>query len=286
MFTWMSCFLQLSRMFYTENQRKVFFEIVDGLYEKYCIQYVREMVPSDRLPRIEALIEKGANVDEWWDEECFSGIDKDSFLKGKVYKAMYDDVVENGAYWEEVCEHAPMEKPEDWYANSFVKALLHEFINDDEDPYKLVDHFSDREIACLSYTICSILTIFIKESLDVSDEDADYMLSVLYCGEFAQNDWLNKVYGENVKEIRSKVTKKFLYAFLDREYSQKAGSQMFYEYLDDEILEPVFVTIYDHRFEILGAARKYLADYGDNRWTQKEMDDFCQYIIKSVPMRF
>ena len=239
MFIWMSGLLNWSRMFYTENQRKCFFEKVDILYEQYCILFAEQMVSSEIISHLRDLILNGDNIDDWWEETGLSEDDKDAFLQEKVYKAMFEDLEKNNCYWEEVRRNAPAEEPEKWNQNAIVKSLLHEFINDKDDHYQIVDQLSDKEIACLTYAIYSIFVDYIKTHLKVSDEDTEYMMRVLYCGEFAQNEWLNLVSGENCQNIRGRVTEGFLYVFLEKEYSFGIEPILFSEFLHDEILRPV-----------------------------------------------
>ena len=282
MFVWITAFLNLSRMWYTENQRRCFFEKVDDLYKEYSIQLIKEMLPSERIPEIEQKIRDGISIEDWWDDELFPGYDFEQFEQEKVYPAMHDDLIKNSCYWEDVCHNAPPERIEDWYKCSFVKSLLHEFVNDENDPYQLNDQLTEKEIACFSYAICSILVQYLKKHLHVKDKDADKILKILYCGEFAQNEWLNIVNGENIKEMRHRLTERFLRRFLSIDYNMGIEPALFSEFLHDEVLSPIYITIYDVRHEILKAGRDYLAKNAEKRWTPEEMDNFYNHIIANV----
>nr|WP_308507967.1 hypothetical protein [uncultured Stomatobaculum sp.] len=286
MFIWMTGLLNMSRMWYTENQRKCFFEKVDALYIEYCVQFVNEMIPPAESREIEQKIRAGINIEEWWNSKFFSECSAKYFEQEKVYPAMFDDLEKNGYYWEEIYTDASDENIEDWYKCSIVKSLLHEFVNDEENPYKLNDQFTDKEIACFSYTICSIIVNHLKQHLHIDYEDADRLLKILYCGEFAQNEWLNLANGENIKEMRHRLTERFLYRFLLKDYDMGIEPMLFSEFLHDEILSPIYIEIYESRFEILKTGRKYLAENAEKCWTPSEMDNFYNFIMDNVTMNF
>lgn len=285
MFVWMSGLLDVSRAFYTEKQRECFFKKVDQLYEKYCIQSVREVFPGDVCGQIEKKIRQGNKVEDWW--ETFAGpeADMESFIYDRVYKALFDDLRANiEDYVEEICSTAPEERPEEWYKCSLVKSLLHEFINDRRDPYKIAVHLSERETAFLAYTICSILSGRIRRTLGMNDRDAGYMQKVLYCGEFAQNDWLNLAWHENVQTVRRKVTEQFLYTFLSKEYNPGMDPASFSEFIHDEIISPFYMAVYEAREEIMEKSREYWEDQAASEWMPDEMDRFCRYITEHVDL--
>lgn len=286
MFIWMTGLLNMSRMWYTENQRKCFFEKVDFLYIEYCVHFIKEIVSPAKSQEIEEKIRAGINIEDWWDNKTISECSIKQFEQEKVYPAMFDDLEKNGYYWEEIYTNAPAEKIEDWYECSIVKSLLHEFVNDEEDPYKLNNHLTDKEIACFTYTIYSIYVQYLKQYLNIEDEDSDRLLKLLYCGEFAQNEWLNLVNGEQVKEMRHRLTERFLYRYLSRDYDMGIEPMLFSEFLHDEILSPIYITIYESRFEILKTGRKYLAENADKRWTPSEMENFYNFIMDNVKMNF
>jgi len=286
MFVWMTGLVDASRMWYTENQRKYFFEKVDSLYTEYCVRFVKEILPASKSQQIEQKIRDGLDIEDWWDNELFSGYDPKEFQSEKVYPAMFDDLEKNKYYYEEICTDAPEENIEDWYNCSVVKSLLHEFVNDEEDPFKLNDHLSDKEIACFSYTICSIYVQFLKQYLEIDEEYSDKLLKLFYCGEFAQNEWLNLVNGEHFKEMRPRLTHRFLYRYLSGDYDMGMDPKLFSEFLHDEVLSPIYRTIYYSRYEILKAGRKYLEQNADKRWSPNEMDNFYHFIIDNVKMNF
>lgn len=286
MIVWVTPLLGRSRMFYTENQRKCFFEKADELYEEYCVRFAKEIVTPEKSDELEKMIRKSAIIDDWWEEEYFPGWDKNAFLSKKVFKALFDDLDTHKFYWEEVCSRAPRENPETWYQNSTVKSLLHEFINDEEDPYKIIVELSEREIACLTYTLYSIFVNFLQKYLEINSEDADKILAIMYCGEFAQNEWLNLIYHENIKDIQRHVTERFLYAFLMDDYSRGMEPDAFYEFLHEEIMGAFYREIYDVRAEILKAGREYLSKNDTNPWSPKEMNSFYKYITDNVNLEF
>ncbi len=286
MFVWMSGLLDISRMWYTENQRRYFFEKVDSLYSQCCVRAVKELLPPSKNQQVEQKINDGADINDWWDSDLFSGYDLHTFNKKLVYPAMFDELEENVYYRDEVFDNAPAENMKDWYKCSVVKSLLHEFVNDEEDPYKLNDRLSDKEIACFSYTVCRIYADYMKQHLHIDDEDADRLLKLLYCGEFAQNEWLNIVNGEHINKIQNRVTRRFLRSFLFNNYNMGMDPFLFSEFLNDEIISPIYNTIYNSRHEILAAGRKYLAENEDNRWSPHEMDNFCNYVIENVKLEF
>ncbi len=61
---------------------------------------------------------------------------------------------------------------------------------------------------------------------------------------------------------------------------------LFSEFLHDEVLSPIYITIYDSRHEILKTGRKYLEQNADKRWSPNEMDNFFNFIIDNVKMNF
>ena len=283
MLVWMSRLLDVSRAFYTEKQREYFFRLVDEIYRHFCIESVREVFPGPACAEIEKRICEGRTVEEWWDEYAGPEADLDSFLYGRVYKAVFDDLqVHIEDYVEEVCTSAPEEYPEEWFRCSFIKSLLHEFINDREDPYKISIRLSDKENAFLTYALCWILTVHFRNFFDMEDQDAEYMLKLLYCGEFAQNDWLNRFYHENVQTIRRKVTEQFLYAFLYGRYSHDMDGAYFAEFIHDEMMAPVYMALYDAREEIMEKSREYWESHTQSYFVPGEMENFCQYITYHV----
>lgn len=285
MLVWMSRLLDVSRAFYTEKQREYFFRLVDEIYRHCCIESVREVFPGSAGDEIKKMLCEGRTVEDWWDKYAGPEADMDSFLYDRVYKAVFDDLQVNiEDYVEEVCTSAPEEYPEEWYKCSFIKSLLHEFINDRKDPYKISVRLSDKETAFLAYALCWILTIHFRNVFDMKDQDAEYMLKILYCGEFAQNDWLNMFYHENVQTIRRKVTEQFLYAFLSGKYNPGMDGASFAEFIHDEMLAPVYMTLYDAREEILEKSREYWAGHAQPCFEPDEMENFCQYITCHVHM--
>lgn len=283
MLVWMSRLLDVSRAFYTENQREYFFRLVDEIYRHSLLESAREVFPGSACGEIEKMICEGRKVEDWWSAYAGPEADMDSFLYDRVYKAVFDDLQANiEDYVEEVCTSTPEEHPEEWYKCAFIKSLLHEFINDRMDPCKISVRLSDKETAFLTYALCWILTIHFRNVFDMKDQDAEYMLKILYCGEFAQNDWLNMFYHENVQTIRRKVTEQFLYAFLSREYNPGMDGASFAEFIHDEMLAPVYMALYDAREEIMEKSREYWADHSQSFFVPYEMEDFCRYITYHV----
>ncbi len=286
MFVWMTGLLNVSKMWYTENQRKCFFEKVDVLYTEYCIHFVKEMVSPSKSWEIEQKIRDGINIEDWWDSKIFLECNIEHFEQEKVYPAMFNDLEKNGYYWKEIYTNAPAENIEEWYKCSIVKSLLYEFVNDEENPYKLNDQLSDKEIACFTYTICSIFVQYMKQHLNIDDENSERLLKLFYCGEFAQNEWLNLVNGEHIKEMRHRLTERFLYRYLSGDYNIEIEPTLFSEFLHDEVPSPIYRTIYDSRHAMLRIGRKYLIQNADKRWAPSEMDNFYNYIIENVKMDF
>ena len=286
MLVWMRGLVGASKMFYTENQREYFFRKVDELYQRYCIQLAGEVLPEDKCAEAEKRIIDGESVDDWWDEYVSLDVDKDSVIYEKVYRPLFVDLVNNHYYTYETYMNAPSENPAEWYKCSTVKSLLHEFINDEEDPYEIIVPLSDEQIAYLSYAICSIYVRFISRNLQVNEEDADYMLNLLYCGEFAQNDWLNHVFNERESAIRPRVTDLFLYTMLERKYSLGMKSVLFSEFLHKEVTASFYRAVYNARHDIMERSFEYWAANADNEWTPAEMESFYQYIVSNVKLYF
>ena len=285
MFVWMSRLLDISRVFYTENQRECFFRKVDDVYRRCFIQAVWQTLPHEQYIRAESKISRGEQAEDWWKDVVGSGYDLDEFLREKVYKPMFDDLETNGYYMDEVMDTAQPENPEQWFRCSTVKSILHEFINDEDDPYRISIPLTDRMIAYLSYMVYSIFADHISRSLRMGEEDTTRMLKLMYCGEFAQNDWLNLVWREDVREIRRKVTERFLYAYLYGEYSLEMEPATFSEFVHDELILPVYWAFYDVRKDIMEKSLAYFSENEQARWTPAEMERFHRYITEKVPLK-
>ncbi len=284
MLVWMSSLLEISKVFYTENQRECFFRKVDETYRQCCLRLARDLLPADRQQEAEERILRGDEAEDWWKALSLPASGLQSFLRDRVYPALFEELEAEHYYVDQIYRTAPPEEPEGWYRCSTVKSLLHELINDEEDPYRIKIHPSDMSIAYLSYTICSFYTEQIRRNLHVADEDAEYMRKLLYCGEFAQNAWLDLVYREASEQIRPRVTDRFLYAFLAREYSMGMEPILFSEFLHDEITAPLYLALCEARGELLDAAETYLTEHPDPRWTPAEMERFFDYVAEHVKL--
>lgn len=286
MIIWSRALLGASQMFYTENQRKLFFDMADGLCRMIIAELIKKKYP-ERSEEAGRLTRESMDMDEWWDTLAVPQLDLTQFLYETVHPSLFELLKKHNFYREEIIANAPEETPEDWYKCSTVKSLLHEFINDEKDPYKIIQRLSDKEIACFSYAICSIYTDYLKKYLHVNDEDSDWMLKILYCGEFAQNDYINMIYGEKVQKIRSKVTMYFFFVHLFHDYNMGISDQpAFYEFLHDEVVGPVYRTILEARYEILSAGEEYLFKNEDEVWSPRFMEGFYRFILENVKMEF
>ena len=285
MFIWMSRLLDISRIFYTENQRECFFRKVDDVFRRCFIQAVWQTLPHEQYVQAEEKINSGEQAEYWWEDIVGTEYDLDGFLHEKVYKSMFDDLEINGYYTDEVMDTAQPEDPEQWFRCATVKSILHELINDEEDPYRISIPLTDRMIAYLSYMVYSVFVNRISRSLRMEKEDTARMLKLMYCGEFAQNDWLNLVWREDVKEIRRKVTERFLYAYLYGENSLGMEPATFSEFIHDELILPVYWAFCDGRKEIMEKSMAYFSENAQNKWTPAEMDRFYRYITENVPLK-
>lgn len=285
MFVWMKGLLDVSRAFYTESQREYFFGIVNQLYRRRCVQAAHETFPEDDWDEIEEQIRQGREVEEWWGRFAGPESDMEEFAIEKVRKAVFDDLRANiDDYVEQTCSLAPEEKPEEWYKCSFVKSLLHEFVNDRKSPLKITVHLSDKETALLTHTVCWILVSHFRRTLHMQDEDAEYMMKLLYCGEFAQNDWLNLVCREKVRKIRRGVTEQFIYAFLAGKYNCGMDPASFSDFIHEEMMTPLYMAIYNARDEIMAKSREYWEEHTEDTWLPFEMESFCRYITDHVDL--